>query len=196
MLQGLRCFRSPVEVANPVAGLDLSLRSTGVAILTPGAAFVGTVGIDLDKDASDRDRIWRNIMLCNHIIGELKAYHVKWVALENYSFDSVGVARLADLGGLVKANIMIALGTPPSLIPPSTLRKYHLGKETKDKKVLARYLEGLGFPKFQKNDESDAMALALIMNDYRRAPSSLSDYQVSVHDKIAYHLGARRKAPA
>lgn len=187
-------FDTGLAVDRPVAGLDLSLRSAGVAILLPGGkGLTGSIGEDLPKDASDRDRIWRTIQICNVIMGHLVAHGVRMVGIENYAFATVGVARQADLGGLVKANVFLTIGVAPALIPPSTIRKYHLGKETKDKKVLARYLHGLGFPPFKKNDESDAMAVALIVNDYCLGKPGLTDYQVQVHDKIAYNVGSRAK---
>ena len=121
----------------PVAGLDLSLRSAGVGIFNEdGSVSCYTFGYGLDKGSTERDKIERVIYISNHVMGVLLKHNVRFVGLENYGFAENNLTLQADLGGTIKTQIYIGIRTVPILLPAMSVRKYLLGKATKDKKVV------------------------------------------------------------
>lgn len=177
----------------PVAGLDLSLTAAGVAIIGRQRTTY-TFGEKLSKNASDRVRIERNINIANDIMGVLIEHRVRFVGVENYAFGAyAGLAQQADLGGLVKAQIYLCLKTVPIVLPPTTIRKYLLGDGGADKKKVRIHLESLGCEGFRNLDESDAMAVAFVVNDYvNNRAAATTTQQLEVFDRIDKHQGLSR----
>lgn len=155
----------------PVAGLDLSLRSAGVAIITaPLKAQYFTFGYDLKKTASHRDHLVRVINITNNVMYVLKKYKCEHIGIENYGFATKGkLSMQADLGGTIKSQIYIG-GSLPILLASLSVRKYLLGKgiasSSKGKIMIRECLEGKGYAKTNNYDESDALAIAHIVYDW------------------------------
>lgn len=111
-----------------VIGLDLSLRSAGVAVLDRGGTLITTraIGYGL-SDGDDRQRIERLIYIANEIIGIAKGHSDDGkpeVVIEGYSFDSkFNREALAELHGVVRTQLFLALGVVASRIPPQSARK-------------------------------------------------------------------------
>lgn len=150
-----------------VAGLDLSLRAAGVAVVDGSQVHCYTFGYDLTKKSRERDRLERLVFVTNQVMGALRRHEVRQVAVENYGFASHTLAFSAELGGAVKVQLWAGLAVMPLVIPATSVRRYHLGdQKNKDKKKLDMHLRGLGFTQPTNFDESDALALALIARDY------------------------------
>lgn len=161
-----------------VAGLDLSLRAAGVAILAPdGAIHCYTVGRSLTKEANDRARLNRLVDVTNGVMKILHDHEVGAVGIENYGFASQTLAFSAELGGSVRLQVWVGLGIMPLSIPANSVRKYLLGKTTKDKKVVRDHLKKLGYGQPTNTDESDALAVALVTRDYFLCRETISDVE-------------------
>lgn len=160
-----------------VAGLDLSLRKAGVALfLSEKEVKCFTVGYQLTKKATARDRLERVIFIASEIMGILTQHSIRYVGVENYAFGAkFGGEFLADLGGFVKGQIYISLKTIPFQITPANVRKYLLGRESRDKTKVRSSLKKMGFDEPSNLDESDALAVALVVRDWANFRSRISD---------------------
>jgi Holliday junction resolvasome RuvABC endonuclease subunit len=176
----------------PVAGLDLSLRSAGISIITaPFTANYFTVGYSLSKNATNRDQIERVIHIANKIMGYLKEYAVSAVGIENYAFGGNKLNMQADLGGVIKTQVYL-FGLIPILLPATRVRKYLLGKTTSNKKIVRDRLVKLGYANPKNLDESDALAVAHVISgwkNYNRQKRLESVYNIQLFDDIDISRG-------
>lgn len=156
---------APTSQAPPTpffVGLDLSLTSTGVALIHDGHATVtritstGRKGATTAETADRIDRIIHDIL---HALPPLE--HCR-VAVEGPSFASTGSAAHV-LGGLWWAVRAHLSSVDVIVVPPSTVKKYATGKGNAGKDevlaaVVRRYLD----VEVRGNDEADALVLAAI----------------------------------
>lgn len=178
---------------SPVLGLDLSLRAAGIALVydTPGLAITSTVGSKLESDARLREKTWRHVSIANEIIRTAKLHDVTSVAVEDYAFSrrSSSSHVLAELGGLVKAQLLLACGVTAVPITASSARKFLLGKDTADKKLVNKKLVSMGY-KPANLDESDAIAIGYVMNAYvNRRSSFFKKHELDLFERIDQKLG-------
>ena len=169
-----------------IAGLDLSLRAAGVAVMGPGdEVHCYTVGSSLTKQANDRKRLQRLVDVTNGVMGILQRHKVTAVGIENYGFASHTLAFSAELGGNVRVQVWVGLGIMPVSLPSMSVRKYLLGKATKDKKVVRDHLRRLGYGQPTNTDESDALAVALVTRDYFARRETVSDVEkMNLFDRL------------
>jgi Holliday junction resolvasome RuvABC endonuclease subunit len=65
------------------------------------------------------------------------------------------------------------------------VRKYLLGKATNDKAKVKSHLEALGFSGCNNFDESDALAVSLVVGDYVNKRYQIThDFKESLFDKF------------
>lgn len=172
------------------AGLDLSLRNAGVAIIvSPLEAVYKTFGYGIDAKSTERDKIDRVIHIANGIMGLLREYKVRHVGVENYGFASKGkLAMQGELSGVVKTQVLM-MGRMPIVLGANTIRKYILGKATKDKKAILNHMVGLGYPRPGNLDESDALAIAHLVSDWGNLRDRQADeYRIGVFETIDYNV--------
>jgi Holliday junction resolvasome RuvABC endonuclease subunit len=161
-----------------VAGLDLSLRQAGVAILSKGQVFCYSIGYSLKKTSTEHDRTVRVVRIANQIMGLLKKHEVQFVGIENYAFSksrSGSITMLADLGGTVKTQVYCGLKTCPIMLPVTTIRKFLLGKSTKEKSHIFDFFKRSGFEQPKNFDESDALAVAFIVHFWSNERNKIVD---------------------
>lgn len=176
-----------------VAGLDLSLSSAGVAILPPtGAPVYWTLAMEMAKHPTERDRIERVIWITNQIMGKLKEHGVQFVGIEDYAFSGHGLTRLAELTGNLKVQVYLGLRAVPLMIAANSVRKYHLGKDppakVNRKQKLQDYLKSVGYVGFRNLDESDALGVALVIDDWANRRSTVADMnKIEVLDRLDLH---------
>lgn len=148
-------------------GLDLSLRQTGVAVITEsGSAEYFSFGRALSQDAGNYDKIKRYIDLTQKILKVLKNYPDAFISMENYGFGGPGLAVQCEFGGIVKSQIWLAYKTVPVTLPAKVIRKLLLGSEKASgpiKERVAQRLKQLGYPKAKNYDETDALAVAHVV---------------------------------
>ncbi len=145
-------------------GLDLSLTSTGVAIIHDGAASVHRIGSKPVPHATTADQAHRVDMLVAAILGAIPDSDVTKVAVEGPSYGSTGSAAHI-LGGLwwhVRIGLS-RLGYDVVVVPPGTVKKYATGKGNAGKdEVLAAVVRRYANVDVRGNDEADALVLAAI----------------------------------
>jgi crossover junction endodeoxyribonuclease RuvC len=145
-------------VIHTVVGLDLSLTSTGVVVLTNAGDILSAGAIQPKARGMRRlDEILKAIRGCGPWDADQGGL---WV-LEGYGFASSRVAASAELGGLVKHDLW-AGNQQMLIVPPSTLKKFTTGKgnSQKDEMRLAVF-KRWGF-EHKANDVVDAYALARV----------------------------------
>lgn len=145
-------------------GLDLSLTSTGACVLTDDANVLVRMAIVAPGHCGKGfDRLY-------YIHNRLKLLLVEFtpdvIMIEGYSY---GSARGLEAGAEVRGAVAIALaeccyelGRNVFLVPPTSLKKYVLGKGAGDKDMMRLGVyKRWGF-EAPTNDEVDAYALARI----------------------------------
>lgn len=171
-----------------VAGLDLSLTAAGVAVIDGDVVSCYTFGYGLTRAASERDRIERVIFIVNQVMGVLLKHRARYVGIENYGFAGHNLTMQADLGGSLKTQIYVGLKTVPIIISCMSVRKYLLGKATKDKKIVRKNLLDRGFDQPKNFDEADALAVALVVNDWANCRETIVDVEkMDLINRIDFH---------
>jgi Holliday junction resolvasome RuvABC endonuclease subunit len=168
-------------------GLDLSLTSTGVAVITDDRkADFFTFGQKLTVDCGNYETIKRYISLTQKIVECLKPYKIQTIAIENYGFAGPRLAVQCEFGGIVKSQIFLALRQVPITMPSGTVRKLLLGHAKKQdiKQNVMDALVGLGYSGLQNFDQSDALALAHVVRQLQ-TKSKLSAHERKVQSQIA-----------
>jgi hypothetical protein len=169
-------------VVDGAAGLDLSLRNTGMCYVPPGwnghfdtlflSSFgtVKTVPTYGKAQVKAFEEIRRSLDIANRIVGFLKRHEVRNVSIEGYAYSFAGknkheasasVTKLAELGGIVKSQIMLSCRTAPVVIQPNSARKIVVGplKRGGAKEQVKVILKTFGF-NFDNLDEMDAFVTA------------------------------------
>lgn len=172
------------------AGLDLSLRNAGVAIITaPLQASYYSFGYGVSSCSTEIDRIDRLIHIANGIMGVLREKEARCVGIENYGFASKGrLAMLGELGGVIKTQLFLAKKRP-IVLSANSVRKFLLGKATKDKKEVFKNLLSLGYQRPGNMDESDALAVAHVVSSWanHRAKEE-DDYRINIYNMMDFNL--------
>lgn len=154
------------KVPKIVVGLDLSLTATGVAAacaicwsidLSRVSTFA--VGEKLPRDASAQLRASRLALITNKIVEYVAACECKNVFVEGYSYGKQFTAhQLGELGGAVKYALWERRGVAAMPVPPTSVRKFFLGRSGKGSKdAVADALKKLSAP--FKGDEGDAFVV-------------------------------------
>lgn len=147
-------------------GLDLSLRQTGVAVITDTAsAHYFSFGRALSQKAGNYDKIKRYIDLTQKIIKVVKDHPDAFISMENYGFGGPGLAVQCEFGGIVKSQLWLACRKVPVTLPSTVIRKLLLGsaKPESIKERVAERLMQLGYPKAENFDQTDALAVAHVV---------------------------------
>lgn len=143
-------------------GIDQSLRSTGLAVVTEQqeVIHVGAITpknlVGVPRLAFIRDEIER-------VIRREKIIH--YAALEGYSMESVNRSfDLGELGGLVRL-VLHDAGIPFLVVPPTTLKLFVSSNGASDKEAMCNAVFKKWKQKFdpeEENDECDAFGLAQV----------------------------------
>lgn len=174
------------------AGLDLSLRSAGVAVIVaPFEAKYFTFGYALKKEATNRDLLERVINITNNVMFVLKRFKCEHIGIENYGFGTKGkLSMQADLGGTIKSQIYVG-GSLPILLASLSVRKYLLGKgiasSSTGKALVRACLIDKGYPKPGNLDESDALGVAHIVYEWSNKCAVSTDYNRKLFGEIDRH---------
>lgn len=117
-------------------GLDLALENTGVAILTQEGHVLRTHTLEYaferrtkrDAPITEVQRSERLIGITNDIVGYVRDFGIRYAALEDYAFSRVfQAARLGEIGGNVKVQLLLAHGLVLEPVTVNTARKTILG---------------------------------------------------------------------
>jgi Holliday junction resolvasome RuvABC endonuclease subunit len=148
--------------ADLVVGLDLSLESPGWALWNKLTGLYDSGFIDVKKlkiDGMPRLRLIRTYLI--EILAKVNKPDDKIVVfIEGYAFAAKGrgVISLGELGGVIRLHITDN-GGKFFEIPPSSLKKFIMGKGTGDKAVMLKDLYKRYGHDINQNDEGDAVCL-------------------------------------
>lgn len=169
-----------------VAGLDLSLTATGVAIVDNRSARTGTVRSVSIPNATLRQRHAR----IGRIVGEI----ADWVAgaalvvLEgpSYGSSSVGSWDRAWLYGAA-VDMLLSRGQLIAVAAPTTLKKFASGAGNADKTAVAAGMTRLWPDVAPRNDnEFDALALATMGAQWSLLPVPTRAHHADALAKVAW----------
>lgn len=140
-----------------ILGLDLSITSTGYAVLGPDKTIV-TGTITSTPNPNRGERLWKLLDALDEIVKKHKPH---LVLIEGYSYGSHNhqLAYMAEWGGVVRFHLQ-RIGIDIIEVSPGNLKKFVTGKGNakKEQMLLASYKKwGI---EFATNDECDAFALA------------------------------------
>lgn len=146
-----------------IAGLDLSLTSTGIVVLDPAGTIQTADAIKPETKGTER------LVKLHQEIKHKAIDHIRLWVIEGYAY-GVGkgssLADLAEIGGVVKWWLYFEEGCPFIVVPPARLKKFVCGKGNakKDEMRLAVYKRW----KFEheSHDVVDAYALAQLGRAY------------------------------
>jgi Holliday junction resolvasome RuvABC endonuclease subunit len=162
-----------------VAGLDLSLTSTGFAAIRRGMM----VGFAVSPPKGCRGAA-RLAFLDAEITALMTRYAVQLVALEGYAFGArVGREQAGELGGVVRLALHRA-GVPFVVVPPSSLKAFATGKGNADKHAVGKELYKRWGVDLEGNDATDAGGLALIAFERLHSTLPLTQTQRAALAKI------------
>ena len=146
-----------------VMGLDLSLRSTGIVVLSPTKELLhaSLAGQSLKRDAPIRDKIERQIGIASKVITFARQFDCAKIGIEGYAFGARGAQNdLGELQGVVKSQIWLALQIEPQSIAASSARKIVCGNGRASKERVRECLTKMGYT-LNQLDLTDALAIAL-----------------------------------
>jgi Holliday junction resolvasome RuvABC endonuclease subunit len=152
-----------------VFGLDLSLRSTGVADIVHGPSGYETPRLSviqpkLPRGASLADKVDR-LFSISEALEAAGAYAADMVAIEDYAMrqqQTNTTYQLGEVGGMVRHDLR-RRNRPFSIVPITVVKKFACGRGDGEKHhVAAGMRECWGPIDFRTDDESDALALGTI----------------------------------
>lgn len=149
--------------AEPIyVGLDLSLTSTGIAIIHGDVTTVQRITSKGKKGATTADQVERLVSIVECIAGAVPLSEHTKIAVEGPSYGSTGSAAHI-LGGLWWLVRRYLRDDDVAVVPPGTVKKYATGKGNAGKdEVLAAVVRRYPHVEVSGNDEADALVLAAI----------------------------------
>jgi Holliday junction resolvasome RuvABC endonuclease subunit len=139
-----------------IIGLDLSLTSTGIAVLNgPG---ITSRSLEPKKLMGAERLSW----FYHNVISAIRLYEPTLVVLESYAHEAkFGREQAGELGGVVRLALH-EMGARWITYAPSQLKKFATGSGKSDKSIVARELYKRYGVDAEGNDEVDACGLALM----------------------------------
>jgi len=154
-------------------GLDLSLRATGLALVSPDdvtASKITTLSPPPALKETPRLK-WIQSALAQALAGT----DITHAAIEGYSFGSKNNQfYLGELGGVIRL-WLYTQGIPYIVVPPNVLKKWTTGNGAADKIVMAvSTFDEWGF-RFEDDNQCDAFNLAVMAAAYADTPLAQSN---------------------
>jgi crossover junction endodeoxyribonuclease RuvC len=147
-----------------VAGIDLSLTSTGLALVEEGSYLTTTYGTTGHNDATLTERHHRLNRLIHQIITEVFMFHPHLVVLETPAFSRTG-GHNHDRSGAwwLLVDAVLRQGLPLLEVRPNLRAKYATGRPGAGKQeVVIAVIRRYPTVEFRTDDEADALILAAI----------------------------------
>lgn len=162
-----------------VAGLDLSLTSTGLTLDNGEGHEVLRIKPKLKIDP------FRMEWIMTEIIRELRRCETDLVLVEDFAFSAKGKAvyQMGGLGWIVRLALLSA-GFPYVVVTPTQLKKYATGKGNASKDLVLSSMTARTGIIFESNDESDSMALYSMARESVGLSSPMGDLPKDQRDVI------------
>lgn len=140
-----------------IIGLDLSLNSTGMAVITnQNKEYTNTI-------TTNNKGINKIIEIKKRIINIIKKYEEEEIiiGIEGYGYNTVYAHKIGELGGVVKTALIEEFpGCKIVIIPPAVVKKYITGSgNAKKEQMLLKLFIKFG-KQFKNSDEADAYSIA------------------------------------
>lgn len=150
-----------------VMGIDPSLNSTGIIILDLNKNCLRSevIGYKIQQSSTESDKIKRNLIIAKKVVDVGKEMDVDLIGIEGLGITAkngkIGnQIYLAELSGILKAQIFLSLKKIPHVVPPPSWKKEIIGKGNADKKFIRKVLEEKNY-KFNKQDLYDALGVSM-----------------------------------
>ena len=158
-------------------GLDLSLRQTGMCYIPEKWNFLHSstvtksIQTEREKGAKGNPHVLarlevdRYLKVAKGIVDFVRVHGVQHVVIENYAYSRSGmsssVVALAELGGVVKSQLVLACKAPAVSVAVNSARSFLTGglKRGGQKAQVDVFLRSLDF-RFDNYDEMDAFVVA------------------------------------
>lgn len=168
-------------------GLDVSLTSTGIALLDADTTYILDSLKTLPIDGIHVER--------HHKILTALTFHLNWIkenvsedadiwgVIEGYAYGKdpkrgSQVITLAEIGGLVRYVVWRYTGHPLIVVAPNTLKLFVTGHGHAKKEQMLLFLFKKYGIEFKNNDEAEAFALAKMgLCCFDEQERSLTDYE-------------------
>jgi crossover junction endodeoxyribonuclease RuvC len=144
-----------------IAGIDLSLRRTGLMIINSAGDVLHR---ELIIPKAKLKGIARLKFIKDEIIERLNRFQVTTVAIEGYSFGSSGRATfsIGEAGGVVRL-ALLENNYPFTDISPSSLKAFLTDNGLADKIMVQKSIEDVYKIYFEDDNEADAYGLARML---------------------------------
>lgn len=145
-----------------IIGLDISLTSTGISVISPSGKFVGSEVVTTDRDGYN-SRMDRINYIIEKIYSVLNSYKNKYVVIEHYAFGKYDSAyTLAELGGAIRYTLYKD-GIEFLEVVPTVLKKFFTGSGNAKKEDIKAWIYKRYNVEFmdKTNDEADAFVCAV-----------------------------------
>lgn len=159
-----------------VVGLDLSMARTGMCYIPSQWDFsresLVSRSVTSERDGAARGdphvlaklEIERFLKIAKGVVGFTKECGVRHVAAERYAYSkgqSSSATRLAELGGIVKSQLLLSCRAPAVSVAVNSARSFLTGglKRGKQKQQVEVFLSQRGFF-FDNYDEMDAFVIS------------------------------------
>lgn len=178
-------------------GIDLSIRATGLAMLStddsvtttelPGADRVNCFheglwysGVLVERKSKDKLAQWEDILF--PLVGW--ARHAHQVIIEEYSHHSISSSMdlVHELGGIIKYHLR-KMGHVPIEISPKSVKKFIAGNGNADKDQMLKCVQKAGLPIVDHN-MADAYGLAKLGHALQQSDSILAGMHQTEREAI------------
>lgn len=148
-------------------GLDQSYSGFGIVIITPHVAD-NTLWKFPPKD-SDGMRLGDIYVNLIQLFTELQdSFEEVHIAMEGYANGrTFNREKMGELGGIVKLAHATVFGTDPTVVPPTSLKKFVTGKGTASKDDMVKAVQSKWSPDVTNNNIADAYGLAEYMRSQK-----------------------------
>ncbi len=167
-----------------IAGIDVSLTGTGVAVLNGSLC---TERIESKQTGPAR------LIEIRDRVREIVA-GADLVAIEGYAFAMANQAhQMGELGGVLRV-MLFEMGLKVLEVAPSQVKKFATGKGSAKKEEMAVAIYKRWGREFRTNDEADAFVLAMIGRAYLIGMTDVTAFQVEVIGELRSPKVRRKKA--
>jgi crossover junction endodeoxyribonuclease RuvC len=158
-----------------VAGLDLSLTSTGIAVLRDGV-LVESITLE-PRCKSGIERLLEIEGAVKHMV---EMYSPELCVIEGYAFARPNQAhQIGELGGIIR-RLLWVMNKPFVVVAPAAAKKFATGKGNAKKDVILQQVLKRWGIEFQTSDEADAFVLAKIGEALQGRRDELTAFQAEV----------------
>lgn len=191
-----------------VLGIDLSLTGTGMALIETNAdelvrkaalldkahsvRYFGTETMLVRLNATPVDPMrpvdWLKWDRWNRILDAvlLMSSGVQRIVIESYAYGALGMREsLAEIGGIVRWQIMKNYGVSPLFVGPMTLKKFLTGSGKSEKDIMLKEVYKRYGVDVDDNNMADAFVLAKIGHAIITGCEGLPMFQAEIAAQIA-----------